>query len=140
MEDSRNKSRANDIQVGGDHYKSDFQTWDLDRTWLGMYEIVAIKYIVRWKKKNGLEDINKAIHYIEKLIEEARYQGRTNRALSQNTGCALGAVAVQFLDKNNVSNSFERSAIDTLITWRERHELEEALSDVLVLKKELQGA
>lgn len=30
----------------------------------------AIKYIWRWKQKNGTEDLRKAIWYINKLIEE----------------------------------------------------------------------
>ena len=30
----------------------------------------AIKYIWRWKQKNGAEDLRKAIWYINKLIEE----------------------------------------------------------------------
>lgn len=30
----------------------------------------AIKYIWRWKQKNGIEDLKKAIWYINKLIEE----------------------------------------------------------------------
>lgn len=30
----------------------------------------AIKYIWRWKQKNGTQDLKKAIWYINKLIEE----------------------------------------------------------------------
>lgn len=30
----------------------------------------AIKYLWRWKYKNGIEDLNKAIWYINKLIEK----------------------------------------------------------------------
>lgn len=30
----------------------------------------AIKYLWRWKQKNGTEDLKKAIWYINKLIEE----------------------------------------------------------------------
>lgn len=30
----------------------------------------AIKYIWRWKQKNGIEDLKKAIWYINKLIKE----------------------------------------------------------------------
>ena len=29
----------------------------------------ALKYICRWKNKNGIEDIKKAIWYLNKLIE-----------------------------------------------------------------------
>ena len=36
---------------------------------LGFCEANAIKYLCRWKKKNGVEDLRKAIHYIEMLID-----------------------------------------------------------------------
>lgn len=35
----------------------------------------AIKYIWRWKWKNGVEDLKKAIFYINRLIEEAKSYG-----------------------------------------------------------------
>lgn len=38
---------------------------------LGYLEGSAIKYITRWKDKNGIDDIRKAIHFLEKLIEVA---------------------------------------------------------------------
>ena len=34
---------------------------------LGIDEFNVIKYVSRHKRKNGLEDINKAIHYLELL-------------------------------------------------------------------------
>jgi hypothetical protein len=30
----------------------------------------ALKYICRWKKKNGVEDLRKAVWYLNKLIEK----------------------------------------------------------------------
>jgi len=32
----------------------------------------AIKYLWRWKSKNGIEDLEKAIFYIKRLIEEIK--------------------------------------------------------------------
>lgn len=32
----------------------------------------AIKYLWRWKQKNGAEDLRKAIWYIERLIKEIK--------------------------------------------------------------------
>ena len=29
----------------------------------------ALKYICRWKKKNGVEDLKKAVWYLNKLID-----------------------------------------------------------------------
>ena len=47
----------------------------------------AIKYIWRWKQKNGAEDLRKAIWYINKLIEEkedknAKYTKRLDVPIS----------------------------------------------------------
>lgn len=64
--------RANDIQVGGDHYKKygDLQPWDVIVAWnLGYLDGTALKYIARWRDKGGINDIKKAIHFLEKFIE-----------------------------------------------------------------------
>jgi hypothetical protein len=37
---------------------------------LGGLETEAIKYICRWKNKNGIEDLKKAIHTLQILIYE----------------------------------------------------------------------
>lgn len=61
---------ANDKQVGGDHYQLEIQPWDyitLNR--LGYLEGNVIKYVTRHKEKNGMRDLEKAKHYIDKLIE-----------------------------------------------------------------------
>jgi len=64
------KTPANEKQVGGNHYKTAIQLWDFVlANNIGFLEGNAIKYIVRHKQKNGIEDINKAIHYLEKLKE-----------------------------------------------------------------------
>ena len=57
-------------QVGGNHYK-DFPIQPIEfivKNNLGFIEGNVIKYICRWRKKNGLEDLEKAKHYIELLI------------------------------------------------------------------------
>jgi hypothetical protein len=33
------------------------------------------KYLFRWKYKNGVEDLQKALHYMEKYIEIAKLDG-----------------------------------------------------------------
>ena len=60
-----------DTQVGGDHYaKNKIQPIDfILANNLGWCEANAVKYLTRWKNKNGLEDLRKAQHYIDLLIE-----------------------------------------------------------------------
>lgn len=62
---------ANDVQIGGSHYnKRAIQPWDyIIANNIGYLEGTAIKYITRWKDKGGIQDIKKAIHFLEKLME-----------------------------------------------------------------------
>ncbi len=64
-------SEANATQVGGTHYQSAYQHWDLVAEYLGSgyFKGVISKYVTRWRKKNGKEDLQKARHYLVKLIE-----------------------------------------------------------------------
>lgn len=65
---------ANLRQVGGDHYNkgSKVQHWDFVVGHnIGYLEGVATKYPVRWRSKNGVQDLEKTKHYIEKLVEKA---------------------------------------------------------------------
>ena len=58
-------------QVGGNHYK-DFVIEPIDfitKNNLGYCEGNVIKYVSRYNNKNGKEDLLKAIHYLEMLIE-----------------------------------------------------------------------
>jgi hypothetical protein len=63
--------RANDRQEGGAHYKQfRYETWDVILDWnLGYLDGNAVKYLSRWRHKNGIEDLKKARHYIDKLLE-----------------------------------------------------------------------
>ncbi|OXE36634.1 MAG: hypothetical protein CGW95_06590 [Phenylobacterium zucineum] len=63
--------RADYKQVGGSHYKTKaIQPWEvIERNGMGFFDGNALKYLMRFRDKNGVEDLRKAIHYIEKLIE-----------------------------------------------------------------------
>jgi len=58
-------------QVGGDHYMGmPIQPWDvIDANSLNYYEGNVLKYLLRHRAKNGVEDLKKARHYLDKLIE-----------------------------------------------------------------------
>lgn len=70
MEETRLK------QVGGTHYNSKkIQPWDAMEEWLSKEQFSGflvgnvIKYVARYGSKNGLEDLKKAQHYLDKLIQ-----------------------------------------------------------------------
>lgn len=73
------KSLANAIQVGGDHYKqfAGLEPWDVITRWnLGYLDGTALKYIARWQHKGGIEDLEKAIHFLRKCIEVHQSENR----------------------------------------------------------------
>ena len=62
---------ANATQVGGTHYKEKkLQPWDAIAAWdCGFLDGNVIKYVVRYRSKGGVEDLKKARHNLDKLIE-----------------------------------------------------------------------
>jgi hypothetical protein len=65
-------AKASTTQVGGSHYK-DMAIQPIDfilANQLGYCEANVVKYICRHHKKNGLQDLEKAKHYIDIIIEK----------------------------------------------------------------------
>jgi hypothetical protein len=64
---------ANERQVGGSHYKHDGngeEHWDrVSRLGLDYFQGQITKYVERWKMKNGVQDLEKARHFLDKYIE-----------------------------------------------------------------------
>ena len=62
---------ALDVQVAGNHYKElPIQPVEyIHANGIGYFEGNVIKYVSRWRNKNGIADLQKAKHYIELLIE-----------------------------------------------------------------------
>jgi len=76
IQDGANGTTANDIQVGGQHYKTmPVQPWDVMESVLTHEEFIGflkgnvIKYSMRAGRKEGSDDANKALHYRMKLRE-----------------------------------------------------------------------
>ena len=63
--------KALDTQIGGNHYKN-LKIQPIEYIMannLNYCQGNAIKYLTRYKDKNGLEDLKKARHYIDILIQ-----------------------------------------------------------------------
>jgi hypothetical protein len=60
-----------DVQIGGSHYKNcKIQPVEyMHANGLGYCEGAIIKYVSRYKQKNGIEDLKKAKHFIDLLIQ-----------------------------------------------------------------------
>lgn len=66
-----------DVQVGGSHYK-DLKIQPVEYIHannIGYMEGNVIKYVSRWRAKNGIKDLEKAKHYIELLIQLEQRNG-----------------------------------------------------------------
>lgn len=70
----RNANSVDERMVGGTHYTSmSVQPWNVVDSWsndqrIGFYKGNALKYLMRaGTKGSAVEDIDKAIHYLDKL-------------------------------------------------------------------------
>lgn len=62
---------ATNKQVGGSHYQLPIQPIEyILANGLGYCEANVVKYVSRWRNKGGVQDLKKAIHYLEMLIEQ----------------------------------------------------------------------
>lgn len=65
------EDKASDIQIAGSHYKH-FKIQPAEFCYynnIPYLEATAIKYLCRWRYKNGVEDLMKAKHFIDLLLE-----------------------------------------------------------------------
>ena len=67
---------AREYQLGGDHYTNKkIQPWDAMEEWMSEEQFKGfilgnvIKYVARFQEKGGTLDLQKAKHYLDKLIE-----------------------------------------------------------------------
>jgi len=63
--------KASETQEGGSHYKKyEIQPTEfIHKNGLSFIQGNVIKYLMRYREKNGLQDLKKAKHYIDLLIE-----------------------------------------------------------------------
>ena len=68
---------ALDVQVGGDHYKKKAiqPVQYCMANGIGFMEGCVIKYVSRWRDKGGIQDLEKARHFLDMLIEYEKGKG-----------------------------------------------------------------
>ena len=86
---------ANDEQIGGRHYiDKPFQPWDyIVGNKMGYLEGCIIKYVSRYRDKNGVEDLIKAAHYLDKLIEVTRNEQKRFSEVTVSASSSSGKEA-----------------------------------------------
>lgn len=109
--------KANEYQVGGNFYKTAYEHWDMIIDVGACYFTAAVtKYVCRWRSKNGVQDLKKALHYINKLFEtvqSGKYPAR-NTSISSSE---RRATVLQFSKANALSGLEEWICLE-LIDWR----------------------
>lgn len=102
---------ANERQVAGSHYAGEYQHWDfvVDLN-LNYFEAQISRYISRAPRKNGFEDLSKALHYIQKYREVLQSSGWVSRLVRWFRTTGFTALVQQndskfwqFCEANNVS-------------------------------------
>ena len=81
---------ANTKQIGGSHYKNDGkgeEHWDrVERLNLNYFQACATKYIERcYLKDNTVQDLHKAAHFIQKLIEIEESYNFVDKVINMET-------------------------------------------------------
>ena len=81
------KTSADAIQIGGQHYKKmGIQHWSyVLANNIPYMEAQIIKYVSRWRDKNGIEDLRKARHFLAKLIEYEEEQQRAEATFADGS-------------------------------------------------------
>jgi hypothetical protein len=63
----------NNKAIGGSHYESDIEPIDLiEQLGLTFHEGNVVKYVTRHSLKNGREDLEKALWYVKRMIDNWR--------------------------------------------------------------------
>lgn len=109
--------RALDVQVGGSHYKSmaiqpvEYSMWND----LNLAEGSIVKYVSRWRNKNGLEDLRKVSHWVDLLIQHCSMELGGDILKG---GRPVVITPDKFCDENGIEG-VEKEIIKLITTWRE---------------------
>ena len=69
MSQTLKKKNENGIVCHPSHYNQGIEMWDYAYSHnLDFFECNIVKYVTRWRDKNGLQDLLKAKEYLDKLI------------------------------------------------------------------------
>lgn len=129
--------KANDTQVAGTHYRTTFQHWDLVlKLELGYFEGQVTKYVTRYRKKNGLQDAEKALHFLEKYMESVNGGVYTRR--QPVTSDRLRTLR-EYAEANQLLPA-ERNIIEFMCNWQAPRDLRDCRALLLKLVAALRPA
>lgn len=108
----------NDRQVGGQHYKgADFQPWDWPLYGVDAWSYSIVKYATRFKEKNGRQDLEKAVHFCDKLFW----------AITQHSFGQHNIVRIRHADEyleQNKCDKYQRRVVLAALFWKSSDDVE----------------
>lgn len=112
-------------QVGGDHYQAGYQHWDWSaETGLGCLEYAATKYVTRWRKKDGVQGLKKAITYLQKI----KALGITYCPPAFNRPMRSDHRRYNFLKSNDINLESNDAVVITMIDcWMDHDDIDRAI-------------
>lgn len=124
-------SEVNATQVGGTHYKVAIQHWDFVAAYnLGYFEGQITKYVTRWRKKNGAQDLQKARHFTLKLIELAKAGYKPVSPVATKERSALPFTLAEYAEANQL-NTWEAIVVMMVAVSWGHHQKLDALESVV---------
>lgn len=139
------QSRSHVEQVGGTHYQAPYQHWDLmDDHQVSYLESCASKYVMRWREKGGIQDLQKSISYLKKRLAamEAKDTIRENKNVEEFLSCGPSYIyrnfnipplkLDRFLDQANVPSE-ESWIIKLILQWENKNDLLSAIDGLAKL-------
>lgn len=132
---------ALDIQVGGSHYKKNaiqpiqYTTANC----MGPSEMNIIKYITRYKDKNGLEDLRKIRHYVDLHLETVASEPAVFRELRSwiATKDLFPISAEDYIVANKIEDPRVKMVIILVTYWRADQAEDDVADTVKRLVEEL---
>lgn len=124
-------TQANDeTQRLGPHYASRYQHWDFVLN-VGMDYLAAAatKYAIRWREKGGQNDLQKALHYTNKLLENAALVMARRPILPDRW---LDEEIIEFCETNRLGTQ-EAKFLRLMTTWMTRDDLMSAQGVLITL-------
>lgn len=134
---------ANEMQVAGNHYAGTYQHWDfVNEALCGCYmEGQITRYVSRWRKKNGVQDLQKALHYTDKLLEmeaSGAAESFNDRRTEAEADMAMAAT-MRFTNSAELLPR-EQEIMHLCATWTSRQELVEVRNLLLLMISEATNA
>jgi len=133
-------SDVNNKQVGGDHYRSKVQHWDyVELNGLGYLEGCATKYATRNRKKHEdpTQDLEKAVHYVEKA-QALHLAGLKRPRVSGRNAVPLRITVEEFAEANNLTSN-EEQVVRILTFWQDAADLQTAIELIQDMIAEARG-